>query len=60
MIKALIFDMNGTMINDMEYHTIAWNKIFNQFNASTNKSVRCFFKEAKSRGIKLAIGTVLL
>ncbi|MCK7553609.1 hypothetical protein MKQ70_00745 [Chitinophaga sedimenti] len=24
MIKAFLFDFNGTMINDMEYHTIAW------------------------------------
>lgn len=24
MAKAFLFDFNGTMINDMEYHTIAW------------------------------------
>ncbi|WP_295117752.1 HAD family phosphatase [uncultured Chitinophaga sp.] len=23
-MKAFLFDFNGTMINDMEYHTIAW------------------------------------
>ncbi len=34
MIKAFIFDMNGTMINDMHYHTIAWNSILNKFNAN--------------------------
>ncbi|MDT3403411.1 HAD family hydrolase [Mucilaginibacter terrae] len=28
--QALIFDMNGTMINDMEYHTQAWQRIFNE------------------------------
>jgi len=28
--QALIFDMNGTMINDMEYHTKAWMRIFNE------------------------------
>jgi len=28
--QALIFDMNGTMINDMEYHTKAWQRIFNE------------------------------
>lgn len=27
--KALIFDLNGTMINDMEYHTRAWQHIVN-------------------------------
>jgi beta-phosphoglucomutase len=32
MIKAFIFDMNGTMIDDMQYHVIAWNKILNDLN----------------------------
>jgi beta-phosphoglucomutase family hydrolase len=27
--KALIFDLNGTIINDMEYHTKAWRHLFN-------------------------------
>jgi beta-phosphoglucomutase len=27
--KAFIFDMNGTMINDMEYHIQAWHGILN-------------------------------
>ena len=27
--KAFIFDMNGTMINDMAYHEKAWGKILN-------------------------------
>ncbi len=27
---AFIFDLNGTMINDMEYHTIAWHTILNE------------------------------
>lgn len=27
--KALIFDLNGTMINDMEFHTRAWQQLFN-------------------------------
>jgi HAD superfamily hydrolase (TIGR01509 family) len=26
---AFIFDLNGTMINDMEYHSIAWHAILN-------------------------------
>lgn len=28
-MKAFIFDLNGTMIHDMEYHTKAWLHIFN-------------------------------
>ena len=28
-MKAFIFDLNGTMINDMEYHTKAWMHLFN-------------------------------
>ncbi|MBC6610160.1 HAD family phosphatase [Hymenobacter sp. BT507] len=28
-MKAFIFDLNGTMIHDMEYHTKAWQHIFN-------------------------------
>ena len=27
--KAFIFDLNGTMIDDMEYHSIAWFNILN-------------------------------
>lgn len=33
MTKAFIFDMNGTMIDDMQYHTIAWHKILSDLNA---------------------------
>jgi beta-phosphoglucomutase len=29
MIKALLFDLNGTMIDDMHYHTKAWFNILN-------------------------------
>jgi len=28
-MKAFIFDLNGTMINDMEYHTRAWMNLLN-------------------------------
>ncbi|MDB5234374.1 MAG: haloacid dehalogenase [Hymenobacter sp.] len=28
-MKALIFDLNGTMIHDMDYHTRAWLHLFN-------------------------------
>jgi beta-phosphoglucomutase len=29
-MTAFIFDLNGTMINDMEYHIKAWSRIFNE------------------------------
>lgn len=28
-MKAFIFDLNGTMINDMDYHTSAWLDVMN-------------------------------
>lgn len=28
-MRAFIFDLNGTMINDMEYHTRGWLHVFN-------------------------------
>lgn len=28
-MKAFIFDLNGTMVHDMDYHTAAWQHIFN-------------------------------
>lgn len=32
--KAFIFDMNGTMVNDMHYHELAWyNVLVNRLNA---------------------------
>ncbi|HEY0297684.1 MAG TPA: HAD family phosphatase [Arachidicoccus sp.] len=34
MAKAFIFDMNGTMIDDMQYHTIAWHKVLSDLNAN--------------------------
>src|SRR5262245_4725950 len=29
MKKAFLFDLNGTMIDDMEYHVVAWSDILN-------------------------------
>jgi len=31
--KAFLFDLNGTMINDMEYHIKAWHRILNDLGA---------------------------
>jgi beta-phosphoglucomutase len=32
--KAFLFDLNGTMINDMPYHIKAWRRILNELGAS--------------------------
>lgn len=34
MIKAFLFDLNGTMIDDMPFHITAWHKLFNDFGAN--------------------------
>ncbi|MFC4211028.1 HAD family hydrolase [Pedobacter lithocola] len=34
--KAIIFDLNGTMINDMEYHTKAWHSIITEDLGESN------------------------
>jgi HAD superfamily hydrolase (TIGR01509 family) len=31
--KAFLFDLNGTMINDMNYHIVAWHRILNKLGA---------------------------
>ncbi len=37
MIKAFLFDLNGTMIDDMPYHITAWHEIFNRFGANFSR-----------------------
>jgi beta-phosphoglucomutase len=37
MIKAFLFDLNGTMIDDMQYHIIAWHEIFNKYGANFSR-----------------------
>ena len=32
--KAFLFDLNGTMINDMSYHIRAWHRIVNELGAN--------------------------
>lgn len=32
--KAFLFDLNGTMINDMDYHIKAWHRILNNLGAN--------------------------
>lgn len=31
--KAFLFDLNGTMVNDMQYHIRAWHRILNNLGA---------------------------
>jgi beta-phosphoglucomutase len=31
--KAFLFDLNGTMVNDMPFHIRAWHKIFHKYGA---------------------------
>lgn len=31
--KAFLFDLNGTMIDDMQYHITAWHRILNELGA---------------------------
>jgi beta-phosphoglucomutase len=33
-IKAFLFDLNGTMIDDMQYHITAWHEILNKLGAN--------------------------
>jgi beta-phosphoglucomutase len=35
-VKAFLFDLNGTMIDDMEYHIIAWHDILNELGADVS------------------------
>ena len=37
MIKAFLFDLNGTMIDDMQYHITAWHEIFNKYGANFSR-----------------------
>lgn len=32
--KAFLFDLNGTMIDDMSYHIVAWHRILNELGAN--------------------------
>lgn len=34
MAKAFLFDLNGTMIDDMQYHITAWHRILNDLGAN--------------------------
>ncbi|MFN4285472.1 MAG: HAD family hydrolase [Lacibacter sp.] len=47
MQKAFVFDLNGTMIDDMEYHIRAWHSILNELGANLSyeeTKQQCFGK----------------
>jgi beta-phosphoglucomutase len=48
--KAFLFDLNGTMIDDMDYHIKAWHSIFNSLGANLNieqAKAECYGKNAE-------------
>jgi len=68
--KALLFDMNGTMIDDMAYHAKAWYNILNEKEKRYQQEYLPFLKlidglkevlaTAKSQGVKMAIGSAAI
>lgn len=36
--KAFLFDLNGTMIDDMDYHVRSWHRILNELGANLTKA----------------------
>jgi HAD superfamily hydrolase (TIGR01509 family) len=50
MIKAFLFDLNGTMIEDMSYHINAWHTIFIKLGANhtlQQSQAQCYGKNAE-------------
>jgi len=50
MTKALLFDLNGTMVDDMHYHIKAWHRISNELGASLSMEAvkaECYGKNAE-------------
>lgn len=48
--KAFLFDLNGTMINDMDYHVRAWHRILNDLGASISMEqtkLECYGKNSE-------------
>lgn len=48
--KAFLFDLNGTMINDMPYHINAWHKILNDLGAGLDYEIvksECYGKNSE-------------
>ncbi len=50
MIKAFLFDLNGTMVDDMSYHINAWHNIFVRLGADytfQQSQEQCYGKNAE-------------
>lgn len=48
--KAFLFDLNGTMIDDMEYHIHSWNKIINELGVPhtlEETKIECYGKNSE-------------
>ena len=48
--KAFLFDLNGTMVNDMPYHIKAWQKILNDLGAHLSYErvkIECYGKNSE-------------
>jgi HAD superfamily hydrolase (TIGR01509 family) len=48
--KAFLFDLNGTMINDMDYHVRAWYRILNELGANISleqTKLECYGKNGE-------------
>lgn len=54
MIKAILFDLNGTMIDDMEYHTRAWFDILNN-DLNANLSVEQVRREMYGKNSEVLV-----
>lgn len=52
--KAFLFDLNGTMIDDMEYHTRAWYQILNN-DLGANLSWEAVKKEMYGKNVELLV-----
>jgi beta-phosphoglucomutase len=48
--KAFLFDLNGTMIDDMNYHITAWHRIFNELGSNISleqTKMECYGKNSE-------------
>lgn len=48
--KAFLFDLNGTMIDDMNYHIVAWHNILNNLGANLSIEIvqqECYGKNGE-------------
>ena len=61
--KAFLFDLNGTMINDMPYHIKAWHRILTNIGANISlerMKQECYGKNEELIERELEIGHYLV